>query len=162
MILGQTNTGTSKTYWVGNHGSVEAWLNVSGITNIFIIIYIKKLGYHITYDSDDRYYLVTKRKTDVATNFIEDENGLPYVEATKEGVIFVHKFRQNYDGLTKKEAEKAVLACKSPGLIGHPSERYIKYLVRSKLENCPVTIPDVENSPKRFDPILGGVHGKTT
>ena len=26
---------------------------------------------------------VTNRKTDVATNFIKDENGLPYVEATK-------------------------------------------------------------------------------
>ena len=75
IILGHTNAGTSKTNWMGNYDGVEAWLNVSGITNIFIIIYIKKLGYHITYDSDDRYYLVTKRKTDVATNFIEDENG---------------------------------------------------------------------------------------
>ena len=79
MILGQTNTGTSKTYWVGNHGSVEAWLNVSGIANIFSIHAFKKLGYHITYDSDDGSYLVTNRKIDVSTKFIEDENGMPYV-----------------------------------------------------------------------------------
>ena len=79
MLLGYTNAGTSKTNWVGNYVGVESWLGVSGIFNIFSIPALKKLGYHITYDSDDGSYLVTNRKIDVSTKFIEDENGMPYV-----------------------------------------------------------------------------------
>ena len=47
--------------------------------------------------------MVTNRNTDVATKFIEYYNGLTYMEATKEGLIFVQTVRQNYEGLTKKE-----------------------------------------------------------
>ena len=83
MLLGHTNAGTYNNNLVGNCGSVEAWLDVSGITNIFSITDIKKIGYHITYDSDDGYYLVTNRSKDFSTKFVEDENGMAYVEATK-------------------------------------------------------------------------------
>ena len=69
---------------VGNYGVAESWLDVIGIANIFSITALKNLGCPITYDSDDGYYLVTNRKKDVATKFIEDENRLPYVEATKK------------------------------------------------------------------------------
>ena len=57
---------------------------------------------------------------------------------------------------------KAVLACKEPVIIGHPSERDLKYLVISNLEDYPVTIPDMDNARKIFSTILGGVRGKTT
>ena len=67
-----------------------------------------------------------------------------------------------YEGFTKKEGEKDILACKAPVIIGHPSGRDLKYLVISNLENCSVTIPDVDNACKNFGPILGGVRGKTT
>ena len=77
-------------------------LQARRIANIFSITPLKKLGYHITYDSDDGYYFMTNRKTDAVTKFIEDENGMTYVEATKEGVMFVHTVRQNYEGFTKK------------------------------------------------------------
>ena len=127
MLLGHKNSGTSKTNWVGNYGDVEAWFNISGIANIFSIPALKKLGYHIKYDSYDRYYLVTNRKTDVATKFIEDENGLIFVESTKEVVMFVQKIRNNYEGFTEKEVEKAVLGRKAPGLIGHPYAQDLKY-----------------------------------
>ena len=69
---------------MGNYGVAESWLDVIGIANIFSITALKNLGCPITYDSDDGYYLVTNRKKDVATKFIEDENRLPYVEATKK------------------------------------------------------------------------------
>ena len=103
ILLGHTNEGTSKTNWVGNYGGFEACICVSGISNIFSILALKKLGYHITNDSDDGYYLVTDSKAGVTTKFIEDDNGLPYVDSTKEGVIFVHTVRQNYEDFKKKE-----------------------------------------------------------
>ena len=72
IVLGHTNTGTSKTNWVGKYGVVEAWLVVSSIYNIFSLTALKNIWCHITYDSDDGYYLVTNSNTDVATKFIED------------------------------------------------------------------------------------------
>ena len=94
MLLGYTDTGTSNTNWVGNYVSVEAWIDVSGITNIFRKPSFKKIGYHIIYDSDDGYYLVTNSNTCIATKFIEDDNELTYVEATKEGVIFLDGYTE--------------------------------------------------------------------
>ena len=58
--------------------------------------------------------------------------------------------------------EKAVLAHESPGLIGHSSELELNYSVISNLDDCTITIPDVDNTRKSFGPILGGVRGKTT
>ena len=71
--------------------------------------------------------MVTNRKTDVATKFIEDENGLIFVESTKEVVMFFQTIRNNYEGFTEKEVEKAVLGRKAPGLIGHPYAQDLKY-----------------------------------
>ena len=79
IIFGHTNTGTSKTNWVGKYGGVESWLGVSCISNIFSVPSFKKLGYHVRYDSDGGYYLGTNRKKYVATKFIYDKNGPPYV-----------------------------------------------------------------------------------
>ena len=61
MLLGHTNAGTSKTNWVGNFGDLEAWLENNGIANIFGIPALKKAVYHITYDSDDSFYIVTNK-----------------------------------------------------------------------------------------------------
>ena len=83
MLLGHTYAGTSDTKWVGNYVGAESCLNVSGIANIFSIPALKKLVYHIAYDSDDGYYLVPNRNTGLFNKFIENENGLTYVEATK-------------------------------------------------------------------------------
>ena len=102
MILSHTNAGNFNTNWMENYGGAEAWIDVSGIANIFSIPALNNIGYHIKYGSDDGYYLVTNSKTDVATKFIYNENGLPYVEATKEEVMIVQTVRQNYEGFTNK------------------------------------------------------------
>ena len=60
--------------------------------------------------------------------------------------MFVHTARQNYEGFTKKEVKKAVLARKAPGLIGPPSKRDLKYLVRINLDDYPVKILAVDNA----------------
>ena len=74
---------------------------------------------------------------------------------------FVQTVRKNYEGFTKRYAYRDVLARKAAGLIGHPSERDLKYLASINLTDCPVTIPDVHNAHKIFGPILGRTRGKT-
>ena len=82
MLLGHTNAGTSKTNWVGNFGDLEDWLDTNGIANIFGIPALKKLGHHITYDSDDGFYIVTNKTTGMSVKFKEVDDELPYIQAT--------------------------------------------------------------------------------
>ena len=70
MLLGHTNVDTYNTDWLDNYGGIEACLDGSDIANIFSIPALKNLGYHITYDNDYVYYLVTNRKTGLITKFI--------------------------------------------------------------------------------------------
>ena len=53
------------------YGPVECWLNEQGIANILSIPTLKKLGYRITYGSDDEFYVVTKGA--MTTNLHEDK-----------------------------------------------------------------------------------------
>ena len=79
MLLGHTIAGTPKTNWVVNFGDLEAWLETNGIANIFGIPDLKKAGYHITYDSDDGFYIVINNTTGVSVKFQEGNDGLPYI-----------------------------------------------------------------------------------
>ena len=84
MILGHANASTSKTNWVGSFQDLEAWLDTNGIVNIFGIPALKKSVYHITYDSDYGFYIVTNKTTGVSVNFQEGYDGISYIRATEE------------------------------------------------------------------------------
>ena len=71
MLLGHTNAGTSNTNWVGNFGDLEACLDTNRVSNIFGIPALKKARYHVTYDSDDGFYIVTNKTTGVSVKFQE-------------------------------------------------------------------------------------------
>ena len=167
--MGHTNAGTSKTNWVVNFGDLEAWLETNGISNIFGISALKKAGYHITYDSDDGFYIVINNTTGVSVKFQEGNDGLPYIQATEKNKAFVQSValnfvqtvHKNYEEFIKRDVERGVLACKAAGLIGYPSETDFKYLISSNLTDYPVTIPDVNNAHTSFGLILGGTRGNT-
>ena len=101
--------------------------------------------------------------------FQEGYDRLPYIQSAEDkkafvesvSLNFVQNVRNNYDGFTKRYIKRAVLDHGAAGLIGHPSERDLKYLVSGKLTDCPVTIPDVNNAHKIFGPILCGTKGNT-
>ena len=60
-----------------NFGDLEAWLDTNGIANIFGIPDLNKLVYHITYDSDDGFYIGTNKTTIVSVKVQEGDYGLP-------------------------------------------------------------------------------------
>ena len=80
----------------------------NGIANIFVIPYLKKLGYHITYDIDDGIYILTNKTTGVSVKFQEWDDRLPYIQATEEnksfvkyvGINFVQTVHKNYERFT--------------------------------------------------------------
>ena len=158
-MRGHCNAGVKVISKVGDFGGVESWLDETGIANILSIPVLKKLGYHITYDSHGNYYQVSK--DDVSFRFNEGDDGLPYIDAGEEGLIFVQTVRQQYEGFTKKQVEKAILARKATGLLGYPTERDMEALVSNNLDNVPFTVTDIRNAKTIFGPDLAGVRGKT-
>ena len=72
-LHGYCNTGTSITNLKGKFGKaifgeeIESWVH-HGIANIISIPVMKKLGFHISYNSDDVFWVVTK----------EDITAIPY------------------------------------------------------------------------------------
>ena len=154
---------------MGNFGDLEAWLDTNGISNIFGIPALKKAGYHITYNSDDGFYIVINKTTGVSEKFQEGDDGLPCIQTTEENKAFVQNVAlnfiqtvgNNYEGFTNRDVERAVLDFKASRLIGHTYEIDLKYLVSSNLTDFTVAIPDGNNAHKIFGPILGGTRGDT-
>ena len=55
--------------------------------------------------------------------------------------------RENYEGFTKKQVQRATEARRILLMTGVPTERAFKSMVRlNQLQDCPVTIDDVKNS----------------
>ena len=73
---------------------------------------------------------------------------------------FVQTVRNNYERFTKRDVERDFLSREAAGLIGHPSERDLKYLLSSNLTECPVAILYVNNTQTIFGPILCGTRGE--
>ena len=123
------NSGTTTTNTKGMLGSLECWLNENGIANLLIIPELTRLGYTITLDNRlDFTYQVTLTGEvhggPATIQFKLDKKGLPYIDV-EQGVVFtqvmVHTVRENMEGFTKQEREKATLACEAQGLLGHVS-----------------------------------------
>jgi hypothetical protein len=74
-----------------------------------------------------------------------------------------HYGRGNLEGYTRHEIGKAKEARRLQGMIGNPTEKELKGMVREKLiANGPVTVQDVHNANRIFGPDLANLRGKTT
>lgn len=74
----------------------------------------------------------------------------------------VQTIQTKYEGYTKCEVEKAILACKAQAMMGNLSESQFKEMVRNKTsKHCPLKLEDITNAHAIFGTDLAGVHGKT-
>ena len=169
-LFAHCNSGTTVTNTKGMLGSLEYWLNENRIYNLLSIPELTRLGYTIT--SDNRLnlsYQVTlkgqvHRGPDTTPLKIK-EKGLPYIDV-KQGVVFtkfmVPTVRENMEGFTKQEREKATLARETQVLLGHVSETELEFLVRSKkINDLPFNFSDFQNYKKMFSPSRAEVMWKT-
>ena len=78
-------------------------------------------------------------------------------------IVMVNTVRENFEGYTKHDLEKAKEARRLQGMIGNPTEREFVGMVREKLiANCPITVHDVDNANRIFGPDLANLRGKQT
>ena len=77
-------------------------------------------------------------------------------------VSFVNTVRKNYEGFTRLEDEKAILARKAHGRVGNPSDaEFVKMFSKKTVKNLPVTPIDVSNALAIFGPNISRVKGVT-
>ena len=78
-------------------------------------------------------------------------------------MVTVNTVRENFEGYTKHNLEKAKEARRLQGMVGNPTEHEFVGMVREKLiANCPITVRDVDNANRIFGPDLANLRGKTT
>jgi hypothetical protein len=78
-------------------------------------------------------------------------------------LMLVNTVRENFEGYSHHEVEKAKEARRIQGMISNPTEREFAGMVREQLlTNCPVTVRDVDNANQIFGPDLAKLRGKTT
>jgi hypothetical protein len=162
------NAGTKEVNQVGTlkkYGTV--WYSDSAIANILSLSQVKR-KFPITYDSNNgnEFHVV---KPDKHVVFKESESGIYYHDTTNRSFIVlsddkmtVDKVRNNREGFTDRDYERAKWARKALGLVGYPSPKDFKHMLSSNMiKNCPVTFIDVTNANKIFGPDLATLKGKT-
>jgi hypothetical protein len=77
--------------------------------------------------------------------------------------MLVNTVRENFEGYSCHEVEKAKEVRRTQGMIANPTQREFAGMVREQLlTNCPVTVQDVDNANRIFGPDLANLRGKTT
>jgi hypothetical protein len=143
---------------LNNYGTV--WFNKDGIANILSMSLIKK-KFPVRYDSTvGDQFIVSKPDKDVI--FAASSSGLYYHDTTNRAVILVTTVKENKEGFTDREFTRAKSARRSLGLVGYPSPRDFKNMVRSNMiKNCTVTPTDIDNAHKLFGADIANLRGKT-
>ncbi len=136
--------------------------NPYDIANVLSLESIK--GKHrVTYDSWDRDGVFKVHTKEGVVEFKASEKGLHYHSTSEEDSNIKHMLgntvRDNFEGHTKHDVAKAKEARRLQGMVGNPTNREFKGLVREKLiTNFPITVQDAENAVSLvlISPTLGG------
>ena len=97
-------------------------------------------------------------------HFKRSKKGVYYYDcrAGKGEVTLLNTVEDLTDGFTKREVERATLARRVYSMVGRPSLKDFKNMVRSNLiRNCPLTVADIVIAETLFGPDIGSIRGKT-
>ena len=164
-----TNTGSSNTTHKGYLGLELFWLNCFGIVNV-VSLHLLERKYRVQYDSRKQSGAFVCKTTDGEVVFKRCPlTKFPYVDLNEQGdendVLLVQTVCKNYEGFTRREVERAILARKLQARSGHPSKAVFKNKVSRKSESSlfrdyPISSKDISNAKIIFGPSKPCVEGK--
>eukprot|EP00804_Cyclotella_cryptica_P003545 CCRYP_002163-RA/>CCRYP_002163-RA protein AED:0.35 eAED:0.35 QI:0/0/0/1/0/0/2/0/250 len=127
-----TNAGKSKTNKRGELGGTTFWLDETVIANV-ISLRTPERKFKVTYDSmKDRGAFLCETPEGTVRFERCPTTGFPYVDLKRYGkmtaTMLVQTMRKNFEGYTREEVERAILARKMQARAGHPSETAVRYV----------------------------------
>jgi hypothetical protein len=91
------------------------------------------------------------------------ESGLHYFQPGKEAFVSVNTVSGNKEGYTRRQLKGAESARVLYAKLGYPSQRDFKWVIQSnQINNCPVTVQDVEAAHNIWGKNIAALKGKTT
>jgi hypothetical protein len=172
------NAGVTETNMKGDlPGYGTVWYNPKGMANILSLARVSE-KYKITYDSESGQGFRIHKDDGSTLFFKRNHKGLFYMDMSDEenvlvnivkeiknsetdGVILISTVMDNAEVFSKKEIERAKLARKLQGTLGHPSTlEFIKLVEKGLLGNCPIEPQDIRNADIVFGPSLFALKGK--
>jgi hypothetical protein len=169
------NKGALDTTHVADFGHTPVFFDPRGIANV-LSLYQLRQKFKVTYNSTDRGGVFKVFTQAGLVEFKPTEKGLhainlrenpdaAYVLVNDAGLASpspINTVRNNFEGFTKKQVQRATLARRLMAMIGAPTAREFQGLVRHNLlMDCPISTDDITNAHTIFGPDLANIRGKT-
>ena len=152
-LTGHCNNGSSTIDKKGWWGLWEFWYSPVGIANLLSIPALEASGYTIDYKTERGAWLVTSPEGKIITFTVDtDEDsltkGMPYLDMRdKQAVALLNTVRDNFEGYTKRQIQKAIEARKLQAKLAYPTDEKLMEMVSgSGFKNCDTTASDVKVS----------------
>ena len=90
------------------------------------------------------------------------ECGLHYYHPSSDGMVLVNTVAHKKEMFTKREIEGADKAVSLQAKLAYPSKQALKWVIQSnQIQNCPVTVRDVEVAEQIYGKSVPALKGKT-
>ena len=142
-----------------NYGDV--WYSPKAITNILCLKNVRK-KHRVTYDSrKDDTFVVHKEEEKLI--FKPLKNGLYVHDTTDREISLLNSVEENKTKYTKREYAQAVKAHRLYKMVGYPSDKDFKSLIKNHMiHNVQITEQDIDNAQDGFGKDVDSIKGKTT
>ena len=168
QLKGDCNAGTTRSRekgWLA--GLFHMWLVKNGIANVLSVGQLEKDGFKISYETGGDW--VVRTPNGKSLKFKRDTGmcyGFPYLDLRKthdlEGLACVQTMRENFEGFTKRELKRAILARQKQQQVGIPSEaEFARMVSGNHVKNATFTVQDISNARAIYGPLLENTRGKT-
>ena len=139
----------------------KVWYDERALTNILSFYQLCK-RYHVTFDSrkDNAFHVFVENGKELV--FEPSKNGLYRYDNKNKDFCFVETVAENAKFFTNRQIEQAKKARKLYNVIGNPSVKDFKTLIRSNMiKNCPITEDDIDVAEKVFGKDIATLKGKS-
>jgi hypothetical protein len=142
----------------------DVWFSTRAINNIIALSNLIQ-QYHITYDSDNKMFVVHQESQGKPNmEFFMHKCGLHYYDPrNKNHLAFVNTVSENKEGFTKRQIKGAELARTLYKTLSYPSMKDFKWVIRSnQIKECPVTVQYSNVAMTIWGKNIASFKGKTT
>ena len=143
----------------------ELWFSDKGLAIIFSFKYVRKCypQLKISYEVKASIFTIHRQNSNLSDMvFPILECGLHYYHPSSDGMVLVNTVANKKEMFTKREIEGADKAVSLQAKLAFPSKKALKWVIQlNQIQNCPVTVPDVEVAEQINGKSVPALKGKT-